>query len=340
LTTALFSETSPSLVKKHLTQTLFKSLSHLTTASGFTLEKAIQSGIKNPDSTIGIYAGDAESYQIFSPVFDPVISEYHGFSKMQRHVPDFSVPDLPLIDPDGKYILSTRVRVARNLKNFCFPAHISLSHRKDLEGIIITALNSLKDDLAGRYQPLAGIGKNEFNRPGCELLLFEKGDRFQDAAGINSDYPEGRGVYYSSDRKFIVWVNEEDHLRIMSLEKTSDISNTYSRLCRALQALGKRLDFAHDKTYGYLTSCPTNLGTAMRAGVHIRLKKLNCKQDMLSSLARKYHLQIRGTRGEKTKVDDAVFDISNAKRLGISENAIIRNLHKGLFAIIDAEKNL
>ena len=340
MTAALFSETSPSLVKKYLTQNLFKRLEHSTTDSGFTLEKAIQSGIKNPDSAIGIYAGDAESYQVFSPVFDPIISEYHGFSKGQQHVSDFAMPDLSLPDPDGKYILSTRIRVARNLTNFCFPAHISLSLRKDLEKIIINALNSLKDDLAGRYLSLKDIKKNEAGQPENKLLIFEKGDRFQDAAGINSDFPEGRGVFYSSDRQFIVWVNEEDHLRIMSLEKTSDLSSTYSRLCRALQSLGERLDFAHDKTYGYLTSCPTNLGTAMRAGVHIRLEKLNQKKEILNRLAKEYHLQIRGTRGEKTEIEDSIFDISNAKRLGISETAIIRNLHKGLFAIIDAEKSL
>ncbi len=340
MTTALFSETSPSLVKKYLPQNLFKSLEHNTTDSGFTLEKAIRSGIKNPDSSIGIYAGDAESYQVFSPVFDPIISEYHGFSKDQNHVSDFTTTNLPLIDPGGNYILSTRIRVARNLKSFCFPAHISLSDRKDLEGIIINALNSLKDDLAGRYLSLADIEKNEDRPAGIETLLFEKGDRFQDAAGINSDFPEGRGVFYSSDRQFIVWINEEDHLRIMSLETTSDLSSTYSRLCRALQTLGERLDFAHDKTYGYLTSCPTNLGTAMRAGVHIRLEKLDQKKEVLNRLAKDYHLQIRGTRGEKTKIEDSVFDISNAKRLGISETAIIRNLHKGLSAIIKAEKNL
>ena len=126
----------------------------------------------------------------------------------------------------------------------------------------------------------------------------------------------------------------------MSLEKTSDLSAAFYRLCRSLRVLETRLDFAWDKTYGYLTSCPTNLGTAMRAGVHIRLEKLNRKKEILNKLAREHHLQIRGTQGEKTRVEDAVFDISNAQRLGISESNIIQNLHKGISAIINAEKNL
>ncbi len=337
MTAGLFSETSHSLVKKHLSQTLFKSLHGLKTGSGFTLEKAIQSGIKNPDSTIGIYAGDAESYQVFAAVFDPIISEYHHFPKGKDHVSDFSKPDLPPIDPEGKYILSTRIRVARNLKSYSFPPHISLSRRKDLEKKTISALGSLKGDLAGRYMSLADI---KIKQPESKVLVFEKGDRFQDAAGINSDFPEGRGVFYSSDRQLVVWVNEEDHLRIMSLEKSSDLSNTYKRLCRSLQALGRQLDFAQDNRLGYLTSCPTNLGTAMRAGVHIRLEKLNREKKTLNRLAKEYHLQIRGTRGEKTKVENAVFDISNAERLGISESDIIRNIHKGLLAVINAEISL
>jgi creatine kinase/arginine kinase len=107
-----------------------------------------------------------------------------------------------------------------------------------------------------------------------------------------------------------------------------------------LNYLSTRLEFAFDKRYGFLTSCPTNIGTAMRAGVHIRLKKLEKNQGLLKKLVARYQLQIRGTHGEKTSVEKAIFDISNKQRLGISETLIIQNLHSGLTAIIEAEKNL
>lgn len=340
MTAALFSETSPALVKKHLSPDLYQQLRYLKTRSGFTLEKAIRSGIRNPDSSIGIYAGDAESYQVFSPIFDPIIHEYHHFPEGNTHVSDFTAPDLPPADPDGKYILSTRIRVARNLQDYEFSPQISLSHRKGLEETVIKALATLKGDLGGEYVSLKNIEKNPAQPLKSDILVFTRGDRFQEAAGINSGFPEGRGVFYSLDRQLMVWVNEEDHLRIMSLEKTSDLSATFRRLGRALRALETRLYFAWDKTYGYLTSCPTNLGTAMRAGVHIRLEKLDRNREILNTLAREYHLQIRGTRGEKTIVEKAVFDISNAQRLGITETAIILNLHKGIAALIKAEEHL
>ena len=336
----VFPKESNSLVKKHLSLKICNALDHQKTDSGFTLAQAINSGLKNPDSTIGIYAGDAQSYHTFSLIFDPIIFEYHGFSKNSKHKEDIRKLSLPILDPEGKYIKSTRIRVARNLKGFSFPCHIALSRRRKLEKKIITSLSLLKDDLKGNYYSFEHADKKKTKQLKNENLWFQKGDRFQNAAGINSDFPKCRGVYLSFDKQFMVWVNEEDHLRIISLQKASDISNVYNRLCRALMALNQSLDFAWDKTYGHLTSCPTNIGTSMRASVHIQLEKLEQKKELLFKLSRVYNLQIRGTHGEKTKIENAVFDISNRQRLGISESSIVRNLHAGLLAIIKAEKSL
>lgn len=335
-----FHATSHSLVKKYLTPALYDALQPLQTAGGFTLDKAIRSGIQNPDSHIGIYAGDAESYRIFSPVFDPIIREYHNLSGHNTHIPDLSVPALPLLDPKGKYVLSSRIRVARNVMPFSFPPHISKDHRKILEKKVMNAADTLSDELKGRYLSLEEFSSGASSGARQDLLIFGKGDRFQDAAGINSDFPDGRGIFYSNDGRFIIWVNEEDHLRIMSIEKTSDLAGVFQRLCKGLQSLETKLKFASDTRYGYLTACPTNLGTAMRAGVHIRLEKLEKSKELLHELARDHKLQIRGTHGEKTRVKDAVFDISNTQRLGITESAILKTLHAGILAIIRAEESL
>ncbi len=319
---------------------MFASLEHRQTDSGFTLGRAIKSGRKNSDSDIGIYAGDAQSYQVFSPVFDPVILEYHRVSKDTTHRSQLGEICLPELDPLKKYIRSTRVRVARNLKDFAFPCHISLSQRRALEKRVREVFLQLTGDLKGRYISLDRMEETEALALEQDHLIFGRGDRFQEVAGINSDFPAGRGIYVSDDRHFLVWVNEEDHLRIISLEKTANISSVFNRICRALQALDQHLDFARDQRYGNLTSCPTNIGTAMRAGVHIHLEKLADKPELLARLARSHHLQIRGTGGEKTAVEDAVFDISNCRRFGISEIEIIQNLYQGISAIIQAEEKL
>jgi len=328
---SLFDESSNSLVKKHLGAEKYARLKALVTGSGFTLDKAIQSGLANPDSSIGIYAGDAQSYELFADVFSPVIKEYHGFTEKDVHRSDFSPVNLPDPDPEKKYILSSRVRVARNIENYPYTCHLQLHERRSLEKAVVTALKALPGSLAGRY--------HSFEEEVDEGVLFKKGDRFQDAAGINSDFPLCRGIFYSDDKRFRVWLNEEDHLRLISQDSSSDLSVVFNHLANALNELEADLRFARDTRYGYLASCPTNLGTSMRAGVHIRLRNLSKQKSLLDEIVTRHELQLRGTGGENTEVQDSVFDVSNKRRLGLSEVEIITGLHRGVLAIIDAEKN-
>ena len=301
---------------------------------------AVRSGIENPDSSIGIYAGDADSYKIFSLTFDPVIREYHDLKTGKHHLSDFNETRLSDPDPESRYIISTRIRIARNIKGFSFTPHISLKQRYRLEKNIVKAFRALKEEFRPRYFSFEKTRSDILHELASQGLIFKKGDRFQDAAGINSDFPACRGVFLSEDRKLRIWVNEEDHLRIISQENTSDISEVFNRLARAHFLLAEQLEFAEHRIYGYLASCPTNTGTAMRAGVHIKLKKLARRPDILKNIAEARQLQIRGTGGEKTRIMDSVFDISNKRRLGISETRIIKALHHGLTDIINAEKNI
>jgi len=330
---------SRSLVKKHLTKELFRQLQDCSTPSGFTLQQAVRSGIENPDSSIGIYAGDEETYRIFAPLLDPIILDYHQKAR-HRVEPDFKLPELTDPDPEGRFILSSRIRLARNLKGFSFPCHMPLRERRELEKRVASAVKALPKDLSGSYHSFEKTDATLLSQLKKGKLVFSIGDRFQDAAGLNTDFPKGRGVFHSDDRRFILWLNEEDHLRIISMERSASLAGVFRRVGRAIESLSRQLDFAWDPDKGFLTSCPTNIGTTMRAGVHIRLEKLEKRRDLLSSLAKQHHLQIRGTDGEKTAVQKAVFDISNRQRLGISESNIIRTLHTGLVAIIRAEKSL
>lgn len=331
---------SKSLVVKHLSKDVLKTLELKETNSGFTLEKAIQSCMANPDSAIGIYAGDAESYQTFAPLFDPIIQEYHNSPKGKKQFHDLQAVDLCDPDPEKRFIISSRIRVARNLQGFNFTNHIDLASRKHLEKRIIGALVQLPGELKGEYHSFSSLHEEEVQELRKQKLFFGKGDRFQDAAGFNTDFPQCRGIFYSHDKQFRVWVNEEDHLRIISQETSSNLSAVFTRLCRALAALETHFLFEKNERYGYLTSCPTNIGTTMRAGVHIQLEKLDKNRAILTAITEKHDLQIRGTLGEKTEIENGIFDISNRQRLGISESEIVKKLHSGLLDIINAEQKL
>jgi len=118
------------------------------------------------------------------------------------------------------------------------------------------------------------MSKEDQNQLIADHFLFKEGDRFLAAAGLNRDWPDGRGIFHNKDKTFLVWVNEEDQLRIISMQPGSDILAVFRRLSIAAGEIEKVAKFAHDNHLGYITSCPTNCGTALRASVHIKLPKL------------------------------------------------------------------
>ena len=331
-----------SLMAKYLTPETFEELKTLKTSNGFTLQNAINSGVKNPDSGIGVYAGDAESYSLFAPLFDAIIEDYHGFSTTDTHKSNLNPDDLnaPNPDPDGEYIVSTRIRVGRNLDQLPLGPAISDSQRVLVEKSVSEVLKSLSGDLAGKYYPIAGMSEEDSASLIEDHFLFKAGDRFLEAAGLNRSWPEARGIYHNDDKTFLVWINEEDELRIISMQKGGDIKEVFTRLTNAITQLEKKMKFAYSEHLGYITSCPTNLGTAMRASVHIALPKLAEDMSRFKEICDKHHLQIRGIHGEHSQSEGGVYDISNRRRLGVSEVECAQDMHDGVVELIETEKRL
>ena len=174
----------------------------------------------------------------------------------------------------------------------------------------------------------------------CNFCHLREGDRFLEACGLNRDWPSGRGIFHNDDKSFLVWVNEEDQLRIISMQKGADIGAVFERLSRAVAHIETVSKFSHDDHLGYITSCPTNLGTALRASVHIKLPKLSAKKEEFQAIAEKYSVQIRGIHGEHSESSDGIFDISNKRRLGRSEVQLVQDMYDGVKAMIEREKEL
>lgn len=321
---------------KHLSCDVFDKLKDIKTEHNYTLADAINSGLENPDSGIGIYAGDEQSYTLFDALFNPIIQEYHGFEAKDTHKSSLHVKEYEDLDESGEYILSTRVRVGRNLRGFALAPAISKEGRDAVEHKIQQALKNLT--CKGKYYPLYNMSEEEKRYLIHNHFLFKEGDRFLAAAGANRDWPSGRGIYHNDEKTFLVWVNEEDQLRIISMQKGGDIAAVFARLVKHLGELERVLDFAYDERLGYITSCPTNLGTAMRASVHIRLPKLS--QEKMQAICDTHHLQIRGKDGEHSSSKEGIYDISNKRRLGISEAECIDDLYFGVKALIECEKKL
>ncbi len=335
-------EDCTSLLCKYLTPEVFEELKDKTTSNGFTLKQAINSGVMNIDSGIGVYAGDEESYSTFAPLFDKIIEDYHGFGIEDKHQSNLNPDDLnaPNPDPDGEFIVSTRIRVGRNVANLPLGPAISKEQRDLVESSVVEGLNTLEGELEGSYHPLLGMSKEVQDELIKDHFLFKEGDRFLDAVGLNRNWPEGRGIYHNRDKTFLVWVNEEDQLRIISMQMGGDIKEVFTRLVNAIKSIESKVQFSYNDHIGYITSCPTNLGTAMRASVHIAVPNLAKDMEVFKAITDKFYLQIRGIHGEHSESEGGVYDISNRRRLGITEVQAVQDMHDGVVALIEAEKAL
>jgi len=334
-------EGSSSLLARHLTPEKEMLLVSVKTNRGFSLEDVIRSGIENLDSGVGVYVPDEESYDAFEALLHPIVEEYHDFSSELEHRRDFEITSRRVGNPDPKneYVLSTRIRVGRNLAGVPFAPGISKEERDAVEQRIVTALNDLDGDLAGSYYTLSDMEEEVRQQLVNDHFLFKQGDRFLESAGANRDWPSGRGIFHSEDKRFLVWINEEDQLRIISMEQGGNVASVFNRLARALEILEERLHFAYSDKYGFLSSCPTNLGTAMRASVHIKVPNLE-KIGKLKEICDDLGLSVRGIHGEHSESEGGVYDISNKRRLGISEAEIAELLTIGVERLIEEEKNL
>ncbi|XP_064542042.1 arginine kinase [Drosophila montana] len=332
---------SKSLLKKHLTREILDKIKTKVTPSYCsTLLDCIQSGLCNHDSGVGIYAPDPEAYSTFSELFDPIIEDYHkGFKKADKHPATcFGYgSDFPNLDPEERFIVSTRVRCGRSLKDFPFNPCLTKKDYRHLECMITKVLKTLCNDHAGKYLPLSCMEPEQQQKLIDEHLLFKEGDRFLQDANASRFWPTGRGIFINKNRTFLVWVNEEDHIRVISMEKGGDLGRVYERMIIGVESLAHSLKFSHDKRLGYLTFCPSNLGTTIRASVHIKLPNLGADRAKLEELANKYNLQVRGTAGEHSEAKGGVYDISNKRRLGLTEYQVVLEMHKGISALIDAE---
>jgi len=334
---------SKSLLAKYLTREVFDTLKNRKTSFGSTLLDCVQSGFENPDSGVGIYAPDAEAYTLFAEIFDPIIEDYHGgFKKTDKHPKsDFGdVNAFGNVDPDGTFVVSTRVRCGRSLQGYPFNPCLTEAQYKEMEDKVSATLKGLEGELKGTYYPLTGMDKTVQQQLIDDHFLFKEGDRFLQAANACRYWPTGRGIYHNDAKTFLVWCNEEDHLRIISMQKGGDLGEIYRRLVNAANSIEARVPFSRDDRLGFLTFCPTNLGTTIRASVHIALPKLAADYARLEEVAGKYNLQVRGTRGEHTESEGGVYDISNKRRMGLTEFQAVKEMYDGITELIKIEKSL
>jgi len=310
------------------------------TQYGTTIYDCARSALEFPDSGCGLYAPDPDCYDTFAEVFNPVIAEYHKVDVATlKSVHDLgdadNLVDLPQNQQDA--IVSTRVRVGRSVKGFPMAGSLNRNQRVELESRIREACNTMTGDLAGTYQSLCDMSNDERNALIEEHILFnDADDKYLRAAQGYQDWPIGRGVFMNKAKNFIVWVNEEDHIRIISMQKGASLKQVWGRLVRASAAMETKLEFVRHPKFGYLTFCPTNIGTGLRASVHVKVPNV-AASGRLETICAAKDLQPRGIHGEHTESVGGVYDISNKIRIGRTEFDLINTMWNGVKSLLDEE---
>jgi arginine kinase len=329
----------PSLTEKYLPKDCWKWMSKKT-SFGTTIYDCVKSAVENPDSNCGLYAPDPEAYDVFSELFHPVIAEYHKIDvatmKSVHDLGDASkLEDLPQNYQDA--IVSTRVRVGRTVKGYPMASKLTKEQRIELENKVRSSLSKLTGDLAGTYKSLTEMTDEERKGLVEEHLLFQDGDdKYLASAGGYHDWPTGRGLFMNHARNFIVWCNEEDHIRIISMQKGASLKQVWGRLVTAIAAMETVMEFVRHDKFGYLTFCPTNIGTGLRASVHVKVPKI-AETGKLDEICSSMELQPRGIFGEHTESVGGVYDISNKIRIGRTEWDLINSMWIGIKKLMDQE---
>ncbi|KAF6129383.1 creatine kinase B [Phyllostomus discolor] len=204
------------------------------------------------------------------------------------------------------------------------------------------------EDRHGGYKP-SDEHKTDLNPDNLQLIddhfLFDKPvSPLLLASGMARDWPDARGIWHNDNKTFLVWINEEDHLRVISMQKGGNMKEVFTRFCNGLTQIetlfkSKNFEFMWNPHLGYILTCPSNLGTGLRAGVHIKLPHLG-KHEKFPEVLKRLRLQKRGTGGVDTAAVGGVFDISNADRLGFSEVELVQMVVDGVKLLIEMEQRL
>lgn len=233
--------------------------------------------------------------------------------------------------PYDRIVMSSRVRLARNLKEAAFPGWAKKPERiRVLEMVrpAVEGLPEMKDAFSEAMDSLPTLDKQ---------ILVERHLISREHAAKGA----GSGLVLNRDETLCFMINEEDHLRMQALRPGLQLRQAWTAIDQADSALEKKLDYAFNPDLGYLTACPTNLGTGIRVSAMLHLPGLVLAEQInpIIQSVNKLGLAVRGLYGEGTEALGNVFQVSNQMTLGEGEGAIVERLEKVLAQIIEHEEN-
>ncbi len=233
--------------------------------------------------------------------------------------------------PNRQIVVSSRVRLARNLRDKPFPGWAKKSERLDVMSLVKQAVEHLPEMAESYSENLEALSPLE------KQVLVERHliSREHAAKGV------GSAVVMNAPQSLSVMINEEDHLRMQAIRCGLQLDNVFKMINRVDSELEDSLEFAYSSELGYLTACPSNVGTGMRASAMLHLPGL-VMSDQINKIinsVNKIGLAVRGLHGEGTEAMGNLFQVSNQTTLGEAEEEIIGRLNRVIEQVIEHEQN-
>lgn len=232
---------------------------------------------------------------------------------------------------DSDIVISSRVRIARNLRKLPFPLVANEEQAEEVRALVVGAAERAAGEL-GALQPVQLDELSEVDRQ----VLVEK----HLVSPTLANESQNAAVVLSEDESLSIMINEEDHIRIQCLYPGFQVKQAWERATAVDDALEAYIDYAFDDRRGYLTSCPTNVGTGLRASVMIHMPALVMTHQVgrILNAVSQVGLTVRGIYGEGSEAQGNLFQISNQITLGQSEQEIVDNLEGIVTQIIEYER--
>jgi protein arginine kinase len=233
--------------------------------------------------------------------------------------------------PHDRIVRSSRVRLARNLRGISFPGWAKKGDRVKALGIVRSAVEGLSQMQSGFSESMDNLTSLD------KMILVERHLISREHAAKNS----GSGLVLNREESLCVMINEEDHLRMQALRPGMQIKEVWQAVDSLDSALERRLDYAFSLDLGYLTACPTNLGTGIRVSAMLHLPGLVLAEQInqIIQAVNKLGLAVRGLYGEGTEALGNIFQVSNQMTLGETEGDIVERLSKVVAQLIEHEEN-
>lgn len=230
-------------------------------------------------------------------------------------------------------VVSTRIRLARNLKGMPFPARMTAEQRRELVRQVCDALLA---PMAEAGLPLTCLEMDSLSDMQAAAMV--------ERHCISPEFArerEGRALLLSENESVSIMLGEEDHIRIQTLLPGLALDEAYTLADGIDALLSRKLDIAFDRKLGYLTACPTNLGTGLRASVMLHLPALESRAAMnaITAMVSKIGLTVRGMYGEGSGSKASLYQLSNQVTLGISEEGALSNLKSITGQILERERS-